>query len=62
VFLTISSISKDFKTGIEDRGWGYAGDDVLGAVGDIEEGIVFNIFKDGPGKLRGGGAWDRDNG
>jgi len=62
MFFSMSGISKDFETGVEDWGWGCTSDNVLGAVGDIEEGIVFNVFKGGPGKLRSGGTWDRDNG
>ena len=62
VFLTMSGIGKDFKAGIEDRGRGCTGDNVLGAVRDVEEGVVFNVFKDGPGEFRGWETWDWNNG
>ena len=58
VFLMISGVSKDFTTGIEDGGWGCTGDNILGAVRDVKEGIVLNVFEDRPDKLRG----LRDNG
>ena len=61
VFLSVSGVSKDFKTGVEDWGWGRTSDNVLGAVGDVEEGIVFNVFEGRPGKLGSGGTWDRGN-
>ena len=56
VFFMVGGVGKDFKTGIEDGGWGSAGDDILGAVRDVEEWVVFNVFKDGPDKLGGWGT------
>ena len=61
VFFMMSGVSEDFKTGVENRGWGCASDNILGTVRDVEERVVFNIFKDGPGELRGWGMWDRSN-
>ena len=54
-------VSKDVKTDDWGRGDGGTGDDVCGAVWDVEEGVIFRVVKDGPGKLRGWGTWDRDN-
>ena len=62
VFLTMSSVGEDFKTGVEDRGWRCASDDILGAVRDVKEGVVFNVLRGRPGELRGWGTWDRSNG
>ena len=62
VLLTAGGVSKDVKTGVKDWGWGCASDDVLGAVRDIEKGIVFNVFEGRPGKLRSWGTGDRSNG
>jgi len=61
VFFAVGSVGKDFKTGIENGGWGSAGDDVLGAVWDIEEGVILLVFKSRPDKLGGWGTWDRSN-
>jgi len=62
VLFIVDGVSKDVKTGVKDRGWGHTSDNVLGAVGDVEEGVVFNIFKGRPGKLGGWGMWDKRRG
>ena len=55
-------VGKDVKTVDGSRGDGGTGNDIGGAIQDIEEGVIFRVVKDGPGKLRGWGMWDRDNG
>ena len=42
-----------------DRG---TGDDVSGAVRDVEEGVILRVVKDRPGEIGGWGTWDRSNG
>jgi len=56
-----SNISKDVKTDNWGGGDGGTGDDVCGAVRDIEEGVIFRVVKDRPGEFGGWGTWDRDN-
>jgi len=59
--LVGGNVSKDIKTddwGGGDRG---TGDGVCGAVGDVEEGVIFWVVKGRPGELGGGGTWDRNN-
>ena len=51
VFLTVDSIGKDVKIGMEDGGWRCTSDDIGGAVWDIEEQVVLLVFKSGPDKL-----------
>jgi len=62
VLLVVDGVSKDVEIGTEDRGRGCASDDVLGTIGDVEEGVVFNVFEGWPDKLWGWGTWDRSNG
>ena len=62
VLLMMDSIGKDIKIGTEDGGRGHASNDVLGTIRDVEEGVVFNVFKGWPDKLWGWGMWDRSNG
>jgi len=61
VLLAVGGIGKDIKVGMEDRRWGCAGDDVGGAVWDVEEQVILLVFKSGPDKLGGGGTWDNSN-
>jgi len=51
--LVGGDVGEDVKTGNWGRGDGGAGDDIGGAVRDVEEGEVFNVVKNRPGKLRG---------
>ena len=55
------NVGEGLKT--EDRGGGDrgTGDGVCGAVGDVEEGVIFWVVKGRPGELGGGGTWDRNN-
>jgi len=39
-------------------GDGGAGDDIIGAVGDVEEGVIFRVVKDRPSELGGWGTGD----
>jgi len=60
--FVVGDVGEDVET--EDGGGrdGSTGDDVHGAVGDVEEGIIFRVVKDGPSELRGWGTGDRNNG
>jgi len=55
-------MGKDVKTVDGSRRDGGTSDDISGAVGDIEEGVVLWVVKDRPGKLRGWGMWDKRSG
>jgi len=65
VFSVLDFVEGNVSEGVEavdrSRGDGGTGDDVSGAVGDVEEGVIFQVVKDRPGELRGGGTWDRSN-
>jgi len=54
--LVGGNMSKDVKTDDWGRGDGGTGDDVCRAVGDVEEGVIFRVVKDGPSELRGWGT------
>jgi len=60
--LVSGDVGEDVETGNWGRGNGSTGNDIGRAVGDIEEGVVFRVVKDGPGELGGWGMWGRDNG
>ena len=66
VFLVLGLVGGDVGEDVKAKdgggGNGGTGDNISGAVGDIEEGIILWVVKVGPGELRGGGTWDRDNG
>jgi len=55
------NVGEGLKT--EDGGRGDRGtsDDVCGAVGDVEEGVILWVVKGRPGELGGWGMWDRNN-
>ena len=57
VFTILGFVEGDMGEGVKavDRGGrdGDTGNNVLGTIGDVEEGEVFNIVKDRPDKLRG---------
>ena len=57
-----SDMGKDIKTINWGRGDGGASDDISGAVRDIEEGVIFWVVEDGPGKLGGWGTGDKRSG
>ena len=59
--LVGGDVGKDVKTNNWGGGDGGAGDDISRIVRDVEEGVIFRVVKDWPGKLRGGGKWDRSN-
>jgi len=65
VFLVLrlveSDVGKSVKAGGRSRGDGGTGDDVGGAIRDVEERVVFDVVKSGPDKLGGWGTWDRDD-
>jgi len=50
------------KTGNWGGGDGGTGDNVCGAVGDVEEGVVLWVVKDGPSEFRGWGMGDKRSG
>ena len=54
-------MGKDVKTGNRGGGDGGTGDDVSGAVRDVEEGVIFWVVEDRPGKLGGWGMWRRES-
>jgi len=66
VFLVLGliggDVGKDIKTKDGGGGDGGTGDDIGGTVGDVEEGVIFQVVKDRPGELGSGGTWDRSNG
>jgi len=51
--LVGGDMGEDVKTGNWGRGDGGAGDDIVRAVRDVEEGEVFNIVKSGPNEFGG---------
>ena len=53
VFFLVDDVSKDVKAVVEDRGRGCTGDNVLGAVWNVEEGVILLIFKSGPDEFGG---------
>jgi len=56
------NVGKGVKAVDRSGGDGGTGDNVRGAVRDVEEGILFLVVEDGPSKLRSWGMWDRNNG
>jgi len=56
--LVGGDVGKDVKAEDWGGGDGGTGDDVCGAVGDVEEGVIFRVVKDGPNELRGWGTGD----
>jgi len=55
-------MGKDVKTNNWGRGDGSTGDDISGAVRDVEEGVILWVVKDRPGKFGGWGMWDKWSG
>ena len=66
VFTILGFVGGDVSKDVETDDWGGrdggAGNDISGAVGDVEEGIIFRVVKDRPSKFGGWGTWDRNNG
>ena len=60
--LVGGDVGENIKTDDWGRGYGSTGDDIGGTVGDVEEGIVFQIVKDRPGELGGWGTGDERSG
>jgi len=56
--LVGGDVGEDVKTGNWGGGDGGAGDDIGRAVGDVDEGEVFDVVKDRPGKF---GGWGMGN-
>jgi len=56
------NVGEDVKAVDGSRGDGGTGDDVSGAVRDVEEGVILQVVKDRPGEIGGWGTWDRSNG
>ena len=56
--LVGGDVGKDVKAEDWGGGDGGTGDDVCGAVGDVEEGVIFRVVKDGPSELGGWGTGD----
>jgi len=56
--LVGGNMSKDVKAEDWGGGDGGTGDNVCGAVGDVEEGVIFWVVKDRPSELRGWGTGD----
>ena len=55
-------VGKDVKAVDGSGGDGGTGNDVYGAVRDIEDGVIFWVVEDGPGKLGGWGTGDKRSG
>jgi len=56
--LVGGNVSKDVETDNWGGGDGGTSDDVCGAVGDVEEGVIFWVVKDRPSEFRGWGTGD----
>ena len=70
VFFLIFAVGKlmggDVGEDVETKDWGGgdggASDDVRGAVGDVEKGVILWVVEDGPGKFGGWGTGDKRSG
>ena len=66
VFTVLGLVGGDMGKDVKTDNWGggdrSTGDNVCGAVGDIEEGVIFRVVKDGPSKFRGWGTGDKRSG
>jgi len=60
--LVGGDVGEDVETKDRCRGDGNTGDNVGGAIRDVEEGVIFLVVEDGPSELGGWGMWDGDNG
>jgi len=65
IFAVLRLVGDDVGEGVKTGNWGWgdggAGDDIVWAIRDVEEGVVFRVVKDRPGGLGGRGMWDRSN-
>jgi len=63
VFMVLGFMEGNMGKGVKavdgSGGDGGTGDDVSGAVRDVEEGVILQVVKDRPGKLGGWGMWDK---
>ena len=62
VFPVLGLVGGDMGKDVKAEDWGGGdggtGDDVYGAIGDVGEGVIFRVVKDGPNELRGWGMGD----
>jgi len=65
VLMVLGLVGSDVGEDVKTDNWGgrdgNTGDDVCRAIGDVEEGVIFWVVKNRPGKFRGGGTWDGSN-
>jgi len=66
VFMVLGFVGGDVGKNVKTDNWGggdrSTGDNVCGAVRDVEEGVIFRVVKNRPGELGGWGTGDRSNG
>jgi len=66
VFTILRFVEGDMGKGVKAIIWGgrdgSTGDNVSGAVRDVEEGVILWVVKDRPGELGGWGMWDKRSG
>ena len=55
-------VGKDIEAVVWGRGDGSASDNIVGAVRDVEEGVILWVVKNRPGKLGGWETWDKRSG
>jgi len=62
VFTVLDFVEGDMGKGVKavdgSGGDGGTGDNVSGAVRNVEEGVILQVVKDRPGELGGWGTWD----
>jgi len=58
--FVVGDVGEDVETEDGSGGDGGTSDDIRGTVRNVE-GVFFWVVEDRPGKLGGGGTWDRDN-
>ena len=65
IFMVLGFVGGNMGKDVKTDNWGgrdgSTGDNVCGAVGDIEEGVIFWVVKNRPGELGGWGTGDRSN-
>jgi len=63
IFTVLGLVGGDMGEDIKTDNWGggdrSTSDNVCGAVGDVEEGVVLWVVKDRPSELGSWGAWDK---
>jgi len=66
VFSVLGLVGGDVGEDVETKdgcgGDRNTGDNVGGAIRDVEEGVIFLVVEDRPSELGGWGTWDGDNG